>query len=53
MLAALKKAVDLIKYFMNELEKFVTIFVIIYAAYSLYEKCETNPKSGLCGKYNF
>ena len=36
---------------MNEIEKFVTILFILYAAYSLYEKCEANPRSGFCGEY--
>ena len=36
---------------MNEIEKFVTILFVLYAAYSLYEKCEANPRSGFCGEY--
>ncbi|XP_044177918.1 uncharacterized protein LOC114959990 [Acropora millepora] len=31
---------------MNEMEKFVTIFCVICGVYSVYEKCEANPRNG-------
>ena len=36
---------------MNEMEKFVTIFCVICGVYSVYEKCEANPRNGCRGMF--
>ena len=36
---------------MNEMEKFVTIFCVICGVYSVYEKCEANPRNGCRGTF--
>lgn len=38
--------------FMNGIEKFIAIFLLISTTCALYQKCESNPRNAFCGEYS-
>ena len=38
--------------FMNRIEKFIAIFLLISTTCALYQKCESNPRNAFCGEYS-